>query len=88
MLLALVVAGTQLIPKRVPAGCPDCFEQPPLQNEDGSSGWQLGFPDVTNPTFDATRVYEWRWKDKSRDDFCPHCFDFPVVPGPVYSDSV
>ena len=48
----------------------DCFDEPP------ANGWDLGFPDVTNPTFQPVSN-KFKNTDTSRDDYCPSCFDYP-----------
>eukprot|EP00287_Rhodomonas_sp_CCMP768_P027443 CAMPEP_0202835556 /NCGR_PEP_ID=MMETSP1389-20130828/37061_1 /ASSEMBLY_ACC=CAM_ASM_000865 /TAXON_ID=302021 /ORGANISM="Rhodomonas sp., Strain CCMP768" /LENGTH=75 /DNA_ID=CAMNT_0049511091 /DNA_START=161 /DNA_END=388 /DNA_ORIENTATION=+ len=52
-------------------GCSDCFDEP-----EPVVGWDLGFPDVTNPTFKVA-AYDWQWTEGGRDDYCPECFDYP-----------
>eukprot|EP00960_Hanusia_phi_P071023 767447-Hanusia_phi.AAC.5 len=54
------------------SGCPDCFDTPPAV-----VGWDLGFPDVTNPTY-AVEPYSWRYIGDSRDKYCPECFEQPT----------
>lgn len=39
-------------------------------------GWDLGFPDVTNPTFKVS-AYDWKYTEGGRDDYCPDCFEYP-----------
>lgn len=58
--------------KHLDHGCADCFDEPPAV-----VGWDLGFPDVTNPTY-VPEVYAWQWKDGGRDDYCPNCFQAPT----------
>jgi len=73
-----------LVPLRMLRGDPDPatstnFDEPPA-----IVGWDLGFPDVTNPTY-RVESYQWQYtgEGNGRDDYCPDCYDYPsgIVPG-------
>lgn len=66
------LASALKMTKHLDHGCADCFDQPPAV-----VGWDLGFPDVTNPTY-KPEVYAWQWTGGGRDDYCPNCFDAPT----------
>ena len=42
-----------LLPKKVPAGCSDCFDEPP-----GVGGWDLGKPGLYMSEFDSVSSLE------------------------------
>ena len=54
------------------------FDEPPAV-----VGWDLGAPDVTNPTY-KVEPYAWQYKEAGRDDFCPDCYDYPSGIPPAY----
>ena len=75
MVLFRGLPGFILITARVPAGCADCFDEPPA-----IVGWDLGdaSADITNPTY-TQAPYSWQFTGAGRDDFCPTCFDQPLL---------
>jgi hypothetical protein len=73
-----------LVPLRMLRGDPDPatsnnFDEPPAV-----VGWDLGYPDVTNPTYNVQQ-YQWQYTgEDGRDNFCPNCFDYPSGLPPGY----
>jgi hypothetical protein len=86
MLFALVPLGrSRLRASTLLRGEPDPatstnFDEPPAV-----VGWDLGYPDVTNPTYNVEQ-YHWQYRgeDGGRDDFCPMCFSYPAGLPPAY----
>jgi hypothetical protein len=73
-----------LVPLRMLLGDPDPatstnFDEPPA-----IVGWDLGFPDITNPTYKVEQ-YKWQYgPGAGRDDFCPDCYEYPTGLPPGY----